>query len=310
MFVSAFTPTSSKLKTPHLLLRSIFPRGPFQIVLAQIPLFQKVPPLYESRLRACKPFTGKCSDNEVRVGDGPMGASVLDDVGYWWWTCTFQCAACSWSHINPSPHAFCALKIVELLPLPCAYMDSRLHHQPEMPASMLYHHPSHCVAQARVLTHMLVSPSNEEGPVANSDAVTMSGPGFRTRCPPCSRTMDDSLLPYTLALSPSPCAIAGRRPPALPRAPPRVPKYRWSLTQLVVSESTEIVTSSHNNPPFLSQSTTHSSLARTTSFPCCGSPAPTSRSSRRRGDHPFIEERFLRALCRRLFQRQGHGIPL
>ncbi|KAH9017458.1 hypothetical protein EDB83DRAFT_185276 [Lactarius deliciosus] len=38
-------------------------------------------------------FRRKAQDyNEVQVGDGPIGASVLDDGGHWWCTCTFQCA--------------------------------------------------------------------------------------------------------------------------------------------------------------------------------------------------------------------------
>ncbi|KAH9036002.1 hypothetical protein EDB83DRAFT_1767357 [Lactarius deliciosus] len=111
-------------------------------------------------------------------------------------------------------------------------------------------------------------------------------------------------LALTIHINSLPLAVRYCRPETtgLPRAPPRVPKCRWPLTQLVVSESVDIVMTSHNNLPFLSQSTTQSLLARTTSFPYCGSPIPTSRSSRRRGDHP---ERFLRARCRRLFQSES-----
>ncbi|KAH9027548.1 hypothetical protein EDB85DRAFT_108631 [Lactarius pseudohatsudake] len=49
----------------------------------------------------------------------PDGGFVLDDVGYWWCTCAFQCTVgpvegllvYSWSHIDTSPRAFCAPKI-------------------------------------------------------------------------------------------------------------------------------------------------------------------------------------------------------
>ncbi|KAH9007657.1 hypothetical protein EDB85DRAFT_201187 [Lactarius pseudohatsudake] len=55
------------------------------------PVVSKIPT--SLRISAARLKIKVQGENDVQVGDGSMVASVLqvDDVGYWWWTCTFQC---------------------------------------------------------------------------------------------------------------------------------------------------------------------------------------------------------------------------
>ncbi|KAH9035994.1 hypothetical protein EDB83DRAFT_2318697 [Lactarius deliciosus] len=211
-------------------------------------------------------FRRKAQDyNEVQVGDGPIGL-------------TEGLLACSCSHIDTSP--------------------------PEMLASKLYYHPP-CVAQTRVLSHMLVSPSNEDASVPLGSwaayptrLIASIQVQLRTPMRPSYHVLvfaldahhapiqlDDSLLPYTSALSPSPCASAGQGPPALPRAPPR-PTCGMDGDHDRVPQQSALPLPVYNAPS-----------AGTANL-------PPRRQEVAEGEdgHAFREERFLGALCQRHFQ--------